>query len=287
MHAYLIIAHAQFDLLENLLKCIDDARNDIYIHIDSHSKLDIGRIEKILQNSRVEFVPRIHIKWGGFDMVRCEYMLLEAAVESGHKYDYVHLISGADLPLKNQDEIHSYFDSHAGEEFVHFGALEPKEKELERVRYYHFASGRRNIFNRLITKAETVIQRALGINRIKGKKIQRGSQWFSVTGEFAKYLVSQKSFVFRQFKHTYIPDEFFVQTVMINSDFAKNLHSKKFDDDHEACARYIDWTRGHPYTFRSEDYDELMSSGALFARKFSIVEDDKIVRKITSAVLNG
>jgi len=117
--------------------------------------------------------------------------------------------------------------------------------------------------------------------------MQRGSQWFSVTGEFAKYLISQKSFVFKQFKHTYIPDEFFVQTVIINSSFADNLHSKKFDDDHEACLRYIDWTRGHPYTFKSEDYDELMNSGCLFARKFSIVQDDKIVRKITSAVLNG
>lgn len=157
MHAYLIIAHDQFDLLESLLKCIDDERNDIYIHIDSHSKLDISRIQSVLQNSRVEFVPRIHIRWGGFDMVRCEYELLEAAFESGREYDYVHLLSGADLPLKNQDEIHRYFDAHKGEEFVHFGAPEPTEKELERVRYYHFASGRRNFFNRLVTKAETVL----------------------------------------------------------------------------------------------------------------------------------
>lgn len=100
MHAYLIIAHDQFDLLESLLKCIDDERNDIYIHIDSHSKLDIAGIQNILQNSRVEFVPRIHIRWGGFNMVRCEYELLEAAFESGREYDYVHLLSGADLPLK-------------------------------------------------------------------------------------------------------------------------------------------------------------------------------------------
>ena len=105
MHAYLIIAHDQFELLESLLKCIDDERNDIYIHVDSHSKLDISRIQSVLQNSRVEFVPRIHIRWGGFDMVRCEYELLEAAFESGREYDYVHLISGADLPLKNQDDI--------------------------------------------------------------------------------------------------------------------------------------------------------------------------------------
>lgn len=83
MHAYLIIAHEQFDLLESLLKCIDDARNDIYIHIDSRSELDIGRIEKVLRNSRVEFVPRIHIRWGGFDMVRCEYMLWRRRLRAG------------------------------------------------------------------------------------------------------------------------------------------------------------------------------------------------------------
>ena len=133
MHAYLIIAHEQFDLLESLLKCIDDARNDIYIHIDSRSELDVGRIEKVLRNSRVEFVPRIHIRWGGFDMVRCEYMLLEAAFESGREYEYVHLISGADLPLKNQDEIHRYFDAHKGEEVVHFGAPEPTGRRLSGV----------------------------------------------------------------------------------------------------------------------------------------------------------
>lgn len=285
MHAYLIIAHDQFDLLEKLLECIDDERNDIYIHIDSHAPLEPERIEKIVRNSRIEFTPRIHIKWGGFDMVCCEYMLLEAALESGRNYDYVHLISGADLPLKSQDAIHSFFDENQGKEFVHFGAPKPTEKELERVRYYHFAAGRRNFFNRALTKSETVLQRTFGVDRIKDLKVQRGSQWFSVTGDFAKYLVSQKSFVFKQFKHTFIPDEFFVQTVLINSDFADNLYSKKFDDDHAACVRYIDWNRGHPYTFKSEDYGELMSSGCLFARKFSMLEDKKIVKKITSAVL--
>ena len=33
-HAYLIIAHNNFYILEKLIKLIDDKRNDIYIHID-------------------------------------------------------------------------------------------------------------------------------------------------------------------------------------------------------------------------------------------------------------
>ena len=32
-HAFLIMAHNQFDLLEMLIKLLDDPRNDIYLHI--------------------------------------------------------------------------------------------------------------------------------------------------------------------------------------------------------------------------------------------------------------
>lgn len=33
-HAYLIIAHNEPKVLETLLNCIDDRRNDVYLHID-------------------------------------------------------------------------------------------------------------------------------------------------------------------------------------------------------------------------------------------------------------
>lgn len=34
-HAYMIIAHNDFDLLETLVRLLDDPRNDLYIHIDA------------------------------------------------------------------------------------------------------------------------------------------------------------------------------------------------------------------------------------------------------------
>ena len=37
-HAYLIMAHNEFYILEKLLKLIDDERNDIYLHIDKKAK---------------------------------------------------------------------------------------------------------------------------------------------------------------------------------------------------------------------------------------------------------
>ena len=34
MHAYLIIAHNEFEVLQKLVGALDDPRNDIYIHFD-------------------------------------------------------------------------------------------------------------------------------------------------------------------------------------------------------------------------------------------------------------
>ena len=33
-HAYLIMAHHQFDFLKELLSALDDEANDIYLHLD-------------------------------------------------------------------------------------------------------------------------------------------------------------------------------------------------------------------------------------------------------------
>ena len=38
-HAYLIIAHNNWKILERLLILLDDNRNDIYLHIDRKSDL--------------------------------------------------------------------------------------------------------------------------------------------------------------------------------------------------------------------------------------------------------
>lgn len=43
-HAYLIIAHSNLKQIHKLLLLLDDPRNDIYIHLDLKSKLDIKKI---------------------------------------------------------------------------------------------------------------------------------------------------------------------------------------------------------------------------------------------------
>lgn len=41
-HAYLILAHSEKGILKELIQALDDARNDIYIHLDVKAKFDIS-----------------------------------------------------------------------------------------------------------------------------------------------------------------------------------------------------------------------------------------------------
>ena len=117
-HAYLIKAHHQFDLLEKLLRLLDDERNDIYIHIGVGVNYDRARFEKCVKRSGIFFVYPVKESWGGYSQIESELHLFEAAAENS--YAYYHLLSGVDLPLKTQDEIHAFFDANDGKEFIYF-----------------------------------------------------------------------------------------------------------------------------------------------------------------------
>ena len=68
-HAYLLIAHNDFELLSNLVKTIDDRRNDIYIHIDKKVKT-LPIIDT--QNSNVYILKnRIDARWGDYRVPVC------------------------------------------------------------------------------------------------------------------------------------------------------------------------------------------------------------------------
>ena len=57
-HAYLIMAHNEWEMLRALLEALDDSRNDIYLHIDKKAVLsqqDLNQIERCLKKSKLYF----------------------------------------------------------------------------------------------------------------------------------------------------------------------------------------------------------------------------------------
>ena len=64
----------------------------------------------------------------------------------------------------------------------------------------------------------------------------------------------------------------------------KDKINKESKDEHLMAKRCIDWKRGLPYTYKIDDYQELMNSPAFFARKFSTKVDKEIIDKIYTSV---
>jgi hypothetical protein len=125
---------------------------------------------------------------------------------------------------------------------------------------------------RSLEKTSVRVQRKLGTNVLGASCTpMKGAQWFSITDSAASFLLEAEPWIRRKFRGSVCGDEFFVQTIMWDSKFRANLYSDAVDDDYRGCARKIDWQRGYPYTWRSEDLPELLGAptqGFPFARRF-------------------
>ena len=286
-HAYLIMAHHQMQLLKILCHLLDHPNHDIFIHVDAKTKeFDVKEFDNITQYSSIFFTERLNITWGGYQMVECELMLLKAACNKDN-YSYYHLLSGSDLPLRTAKDIYDFFERNSGKEFIHFCNDGNYQRVCikERAKYFHFFQeyiGRKKNIFWLCEKISVLIQKCLGIDRNKANKeaIHHGAQWFSITGDFAQYIIKNESWIEYVFKNTIVPDESFLQTLVMKSHFRTNLYMLDPQGDYHSNMRFIDWNRGTPYTFCTKDFDELISSDYMFARKFDLNVDSNICEKM-------
>lgn len=280
-HAYLIACHNNYYILRKLLLTLDDERNDIYIHVDKRWK-EFNKRELVdsIKKANIVFVKRRRVNWGGYSQIKTTMQLLSEAVKTEHSY--YHFISGVDMPLKTQDDIHEFFKRNYPKEFVGFDRdSNVNEANFRRIKYYYpFQEliGRSDSgvykYIRIMQNLLLVAQEKLKVNRLGALegKIYKGPNWFSITHELAKYIVANKKRIRKHFSKSVCADEVVVQTLVMNSKFKENITDLKI--------RHIDWQRGTPYTFRAEDYQELIRAECLFARKF----DEKIDIKIVDAI---
>ena len=63
-HAYLIMAHNEWDMLNKLIQALDYPNNDIYLHIDKKADLKKVNIYKT-KYSKVFLKKRMVINWVG------------------------------------------------------------------------------------------------------------------------------------------------------------------------------------------------------------------------------
>ncbi|MGN0335494.1 MAG: beta-1,6-N-acetylglucosaminyltransferase [Lachnospiraceae bacterium] len=277
-HAWLIMAHGCFQGLQKLLQALDDEHNDIYVHIDRKAEgFSPALFDGIVKKANLYFTERIRVSWGGYSQVEAELLLLREATRQYHRY--YHLISGADFPLKTQREIRDFFEEHDGTEFVRLDDKADLEDDvLPRVRYYYFfqeLTGRTGgVIAGICSQLQKLLlklQRLVGVNRIRNAELTfyKGENWFSITHELAVYVLGKEEMIRKLCFRGLCVDEVFLQTVAMNSPFQNRIPGNTL--------RFTDWNRGRPYTFTKEDFQLLISSDRLIARKFDYERSPEIV----------
>lgn len=293
-HAYLITAHSKKAQLLNLLRLLDDPENDLYLHIDKKAQgFTEAEMIAAAPQSRMFFVPRLDARWGSETFIDAILSLIRLASEEEHAF--YHLLSGVDLPLKPQSEIRAYFDAHTGEEFVSFERETAKPDVIEgRIARWHWRQPVNPLlkkFHRRAAPASTFLQRIFGVNRIKNAPVvfQKGGVWFSITHALARYVVEEMPRYRAYYRYTSCADEIWLQTLVANSPFMQRRAFMGYDDELAATMRYVDWSGGgaSPRVLTSADYDMLMQSGMLFARKFDDSLDASVIKRISDSVKPG
>lgn len=283
-HAYLIMVHTDATHLFNLIKALDDNRNDIYIHVDIKADIDL------FKNIKTEFAnlyfinERIDVRWGSITIIYAEYALFRASMNKD--YSRIHLLSGADFPLKSQDYIHDYFHNN-NYEYIDFENEKATTWEVhKKMRLYNFFLSKitdKNIIVAILSnffrRGLILVQLLLGINRkFSLNHLRKGSNWVSITPQFIKELVKHESEIKKEYRFTHCCDEIYIQTIAWNCGFQKMISPL-------GNLRQIDFKRGNgknPYTYQdnNDDYELLKNSDCIFARKFSSSKSKAIVEKL-------
>lgn len=280
---YLILAHKLPEQLTRLITVLNSSSSHFFIHFDDRAETAFQETKQRLASySNVDFVtPRSRCRWGQFSIVQATLTSLKTLAASKIDYDYAFLLSGQDYPIKPLCQINSFLEKNRGNQFMDWFPLDQPNQWTEqtgpyqamrRIQHWHFAYRSRWL--------HLPIRRELPDNLLP----YGGSQWWTLSSDCVQWLtqfIQTNPRVIRFFQNTFIPDELFFQTIVLNSPFKEKVINNTL--------RYVDFTRANPTppaVLMKDDF-EFLSTGtdALFARKFDSTRDQEILDLIDQAIL--
>lgn len=257
-HAFLIIAHNEFKILQRLVSMLDSEGNDIYIHFDKKVK----QVPSIHTEKSAVFFPqeRIDVRWGNVSQIKTELVLFKTALNNG-PYDFYHLISGTHLPLKDIQGLDAFYSRHQGEEVMRFWPDDPGDADFKLRRYHLFSKGIRNsraIAWRIIIK----IQKVLGIRHFRRETFLKTDNWKSLSQKGVEYLTRNADKILSRYRFSLCGDEYYAASEL-------NMHPEQFHISDCPELLYVRFNKSNPYTLTLKDYESLKDSEYIWARKFT------------------
>lgn len=289
--AYIILAHKQPRQLRRLVTRLNAPGVTFYVHVDK----SIGRapfrqfVSALDGCDNVEFVKRYSSRWGEFGLVRATLEGIATALRRQPPAGYVVFLSGQDYPIKTPAFIDDFLERNQGRSFLDYNPVPCDEWPMAAYRLEHW-------YVRTMGKVLVLPDREGGLALLrsprkwpvsllscclprtrpflKGYKPFTGSAFWALSRAAAEYIDDfvrrEPSFV-RFFRFTWVADELFFQTLLLNSPLA--------DQVEDSNLHYMAWSAGdaHPPVLTAADLDKIAGSPALFARKFDIEIDERIL----------
>ena len=275
--AILITAYQDMPQLHRLVDWFD-SDFEVYIHIDKRCREDISWMEG---RENVHLYRNYAVEWGDYRHLKAIVMLMSEAYARAD-LEYFHLITGSDYPCMSRQQLKTFCEEHRNDNYLeHFPLPHAEwgaEGGLNRIQYWWLCPNSTRSKGAWLTRKSVNLQRHLGIKRgfkYFSGKLYGGSTYWSLSreaiGVALGYMEHHPNYL-RRFRHTSIAEEICLPSLWCNS-------GVPLINDYK---RYIDWgpDGANPQVLTEKDYDKIVSSNALFARKMTYTASAPLIEKL-------
>ncbi|MEZ5788168.1 MAG: beta-1,6-N-acetylglucosaminyltransferase [Xanthobacteraceae bacterium] len=301
--AFVIQTYRQLDQVGRLIDTLNQGHRDRQIVI-THSG-SLKDVEAVVTGRQVDCVLPAVPGRARFGLIDSYMSALRWLRRHGKPYDWVVLLSGQDYPLRPLRELAQELEKSPYDGYFYYvdplkgencstGPMSLRRRDCEDRYFYRYAFLTDDL-SRLERAALKLPRLLLGLthdfrlNTSYGLCLGRrskatpfspgfglycGSYWHIIRRACAEAILDfadDNANVVDYFRHVILPDECFIQTVLLNNGGFR-ISSRDL--------RYFDFSRsrhGHPKTLGSNDLAAAFASGCFFARKFDIGSDPDIL----------
>lgn len=313
MLAYHILCHGQFQQVALLVDALYSEEDIFLIDIDDGQKPDYSALQEWAEKPNVHITLDGDIGWGGAGTLRKTLKGALRLLELGNDWQYYIVLSGQDLPLQSNTSIKEFLARRSDEQVSYIRASRPEPVPLRDIPINNNRSacvlwgdrGHTRIYakpasidpqvamyaRRLVDVTEVGRKGEVYVGTADELLLKRredfftrypfhvGANWFNLHRALLEHMQADP-FTYELFdvmRTTFIPDESFFQTYIMNSPFRNKVSTN--------YGRLI--LRPGPVprvkVLDMEDWDQIEASNDLFARKFDLRHDRRLVTRVLAA----
>lgn len=282
MQAIIVLAHKDIGQVIELAKLLRN-KFELYIHFDEKVKLT-NEQKGELKDLGIHYYSFVKVNWGAWSIVQATLLMMKEVVKNNN-ISYVHVISGQDWPVQQLDSIYDFYqdNNHIYMDIRPARSIKKSGEPIINWQKYYFdydRVNRKSIYGKIFHRMSMVIQSIAHVDKFKRYEfdgiLYTGSQWVDLPIDVVRYLLEtaqNNPKLMKVFKSGFCSDEFWMQTIIGNN---KQLKKRVINNNH----RFIKWEKkynSYPAILDEQDYNEIISSGAHFARKFDFNYSEKLI----------